>query len=418
MRVRRHVKRGALRAGRHSAQPVRRHARKRSSGGGRGRPILVSLVVVVLAGAAAVAVLSRTGQDGTAASTQPTAARTTQPAPTVTTPTVTSPTVTSATSQSSTPQPSGSSPSAAASGSVTPTPSPQQPIAASAATWVFAQVGARGPGTAALTAGPASIRKNTVHSSASRCPVARGDLLVPFVIRLHNTGAHAQTFALKVTALGHRAGRHDAARTGLLGRHGALLWPKLTGRLLHGGRGSTAAERTAAGHRLLPAHPRRSGRSQSSARDGHRAGTRVRARCQDPLRPQRWARSRTPAAPGSAQVADEGRALDSSPAHHALEGGRCASKTFRSRSTTTPWTTPTAARTCHIGGFARSLWNACGPQSPGSARTVFPSQSSRSALDTAAHRAASGVRLPGRRQWRCRVHRSRISVASTRRTPT
>ena len=148
--------------------------------------------------------LSRTGQDDTAASTQPTAARTTQPAPTVTTPTVTSPTVTSATSQSSTPQPSGSSPSAAASGSVTPTPSPQQPIAASAATWVFAQVGARGPGTAALTAGPASIRKNTVHSSASRCPVARGDLLVPFVIRLHNTGAHAQTFALKVTALGHR----------------------------------------------------------------------------------------------------------------------------------------------------------------------------------------------------------------------
>ena len=131
--------------------------------------MLVSLVVVVLAGAAAVAVLAHTAQDDIAASTRPTAAHTTPPTPTVTTPTVTSPTVTSDTTQSSIPQPSGSSPSAAASGSVPPTPSPQQPVAASAATWVFAQVGARGPGTArSLPARPRYAR--------TRCTARRADV--------------------------------------------------------------------------------------------------------------------------------------------------------------------------------------------------------------------------------------------------
>ena len=208
MRGRRQVRGGAHRSGRHSAEPVRRHARARASRGARRLPGIIGLLVALLVGAAALALVAHTRNDGTAVGAPKTSA-TIATAPNVgsnTAPsspgaqTQTAPQASvgeSATTQASRSEPSASSSSAS-------TPPSSRPVAPSAATWVFAEVGARGPGNAVLSAGPASSRKDAVRSSASRCPVARGDLLVPFAIRLRNTGGHAQTFALTVTGLGHR----------------------------------------------------------------------------------------------------------------------------------------------------------------------------------------------------------------------
>src|SRR3954447_1099471 len=199
-----------MKSGRHATQPVRRHARARSRPTRRG-PVIATLVVLVLAGGAASVLLTHLDSDETASTALSSAPPSSKSS--------SGPSLVPSGSESATGRPSTAAPSPTAASPTAPSPTavgspaasggPKPPppvrVTSSAATWVFAQVGARAPGTAALTPDPGAPLQHRVRSSAGRCPVTRGDVLVPFTIRFHNTGARAQTFALAVRGLGRRA---------------------------------------------------------------------------------------------------------------------------------------------------------------------------------------------------------------------
>jgi hypothetical protein len=193
-----------MKSGRHARQPVHRHARARARGTRRGR-LLVPLAVVLVAGAALLLFSHRHRDETarTALSSAPTSSKSSvQPSLVPSQAESPSGRPSASASSATAPSPTAAGSSAGPGG---PKPPPPVPVSSSAATWVFAEVGARAPGTAVLTAFPGRPRQHRVRSSGGRCPIARGDVIVPFSIYFHNTGAHAQTFALAVSRLGPRA---------------------------------------------------------------------------------------------------------------------------------------------------------------------------------------------------------------------